>query len=783
MFNSCVLLLVVFVVLGGARPAAAQGIPGFDKAISEKRIQFVSEHHWKLVGAVELQQSDTQIFADEADVFLDEDRAVATGNVVFSQGASRISADRADFNIKTRLGTFYNASGMATFQPPRQKSTSGIAVPTMTGSQSNDVYFFGETIEKIGPKKYRITKGGFTTCMQPTPRWALSAETVTLNIDDYTLLHQAILNVKGVPLLYLPWLYYPTKKDQRATGFLIPTYGKSTLRGHQIHNAFFWAIDRSQDATIEHEYYSMVGQGLAGEYRYNFGGGSDGNINAHLLDQHEAFYPQANGTVTKVDASRSYNLQGGMNQILPGNLRARASVSYFSSIVTNQTYNTNVFDASRNSRRYGGNVVGFWNGYSLNGTFDRSEYLPNATDSYLTGGAPRVALSKSERPLFGSPVYFSFGSEYVYLLKETKFGTPGTPQAVVDNQDLTRLDITPQIRFPFKKFQWFTVSSSLSWRDTYYTRSLEPTNNPNVTPTKVIDESLNRRFFTAQAQLVGPVFNRVFDTPDNGYAEKFKHTIEPFLTLQRTSAIDNTAQIVFIEGIDRIIGGTTQYNYGVNNRIYAKRPVAPGMPSSAREIISVGISQTYYSNDQAAQYDTRYATSFSGSAPSNYSPIQLSVRAMPSNEVNTTLSAEFDSKYHSLRTINLGGGYSWTDHLQSTVTWSKRFFIPLLTGFNDATRLDHYVSTTTNVHTKDNRVGGMYTFNYDVLRKTMLQQRMSGFYNAQCCGIAVEYQSYNFSYVGSSLPIPADHRFFLSFTLAGLGNFSPFNGALSGVPR
>jgi hypothetical protein len=31
--------------------------------------------------------------------------------------------------------------------------------------------------------------------------------------------------------------------------------------------------------------------------------------------------------------------------------------------------------------------------------------------------------------------------------------------------------------------------------------------------------------------------------------------------------------------------------------------------------------------------------------------------------------------------------------------------------------------------------------------------------------------------------VPADHRFFLSFTLAGLGNFSPFNGALSGVPR
>ena len=64
-----------------------------------------------------------------------------------------------------------------------------------------------------------------------------------------------------------------------------------------------------------------------------------------------------------------------------------------------------------------------------------------------------------------------------------------------------------------------------------------------------------------------------------------------------------------------------------------------------------------------------------------------------------------------------------------------------------------------------------------------MQQRISAFYNAQCCGIAFEYQTYNFGPASVVAPIPSDHRFFLSFTLAGLGNFSPFNGALSGVPR
>jgi len=61
----------------------------------------------------------------------------------------------------------------------------------MTGSQETMVYFFGETVEKIGPKKYKITKGGFSACVQPTPRWDMSATTIILSLDHYTLLKNA----------------------------------------------------------------------------------------------------------------------------------------------------------------------------------------------------------------------------------------------------------------------------------------------------------------------------------------------------------------------------------------------------------------------------------------------------------------------------------------------------------------------------------------------------------------------------------------------------------------
>src|SRR5262249_32625303 len=156
----------------------------------------VGENHYKFFGAVEVEIGDAKIYADEVELVSDEHRAIATGNVVLQQGPNRIAADRADFNTETRLGTFYNATGIAAVRPPKAAPPrpGAAPVPQVPGQDTN-VYFFGDTVEKIGPKKYKITNGGFSTCVQPTPRWDLHADTVVLNIDHYTLLKQAVFTV------------------------------------------------------------------------------------------------------------------------------------------------------------------------------------------------------------------------------------------------------------------------------------------------------------------------------------------------------------------------------------------------------------------------------------------------------------------------------------------------------------------------------------------------------------------------------------------------------------
>ncbi len=719
--------------------------------------EIVNENNYHCIGDVELTMDDTTVFADEAWYFHDEKRAVAAGNVLYIQGNNRITADRAEMDTETRLGVFHNAWGLANIQPQRQMPPPGAFVaPQLTG-QDTDVYFFGETIEKIGPKKYKIRNGGFTTCVQPSPRWNLSANEVVLNIDSYTLLKNAVFNVKDVPLFYLPVLYYPTKEEGRATGFLLPTYGRSTLRGQQLSNAFFWAINRSHDATIKHDWYSKGDQGLSSEYRYVTLSG-DGTIEGHVLDQSNNGYGLP---------SRSFNIRGGGNQRLPGNFRGRARVDYFSSLATNQTLHSTLYDASNSRRTIGGNVVGVWRGTSINGTYDRSEQFSDTTHSSLLGTAPRVSVSRGERPLYrNSALYFAVGSEYVRYERETRSG-----EDVVDT-GVGRFDLNPQIRYPFKRWQWFTVNSTASWRTTFYDRSYFPGDFQLIG-----DDNLLRQYVAVNANAVGPVFTRVWNTPDNGYAERFKHTIEPFMNIQRTTAIDDYNRIIKTDGSDSIVGSSTSYTYGLSNRVYAKRRV--GTISMAQEIVTVDLRQSYYTDARSSQNDQQYISGYN-TTPSKFSPLALSVRTSPTQAFNTTFRAELDPQFRELLMTSLSTGYNWTTRFTTNVGWNRRYFIAGKAGYDNPDLLNHYLNLDTRLSTADNRFGGSYSMNFDVQQTKMTQQRINGYYNAQCCGIAFELQRFN--YYSSSGSVP-DNRFFMSFTLAGLGNFSPFSGALGNIPR
>lgn len=723
-----------------------------------KNLQFTlevlpEENITRLTGQVEITCGTWQFYADQVDFHNASSELVASGNVVFRSAGSQINADRVTFNTEELTGTFENASGSIALGEEVERS--------MFGTQEPDMLFYGETIEKRGPRTYRITRGGFTSCIQPTPRWELTASSVTLNLDDYALLKNSVLEVKGVPLFYLPVLYYPIQQDDRATGFLLPTYGVSTIRGQSISNAFFWAINRSHDATFFHDWFSSRGQGAGAEYRYILAQGSEGYARTYLLNEREMSAPQATGgktTTIKTPGRRSYEVRGSVTQRFNRAVSARGQANYFSDVTVQQSYYTDIYQASSRQRAVGGNVTGAWGGYTLSGTFDRNETFFGARYATLTGAGPRISLGQSERLIPATPVYYAFGIDYAHLLQRTDQGTQRF------DSGLHRLDIHPGVRFPFTRWQFLTVNSAASWRGTYWSERIDPRSRRQV------EQGVSRGYFAFEAQITGPTLVKVWDST-GGYAERFKHVIEPSFTLQRLTAIDNFNQIVRIDSLDSIVGGLTQIRYGVTNRIYAKRAEGKAT-ATASEILGIAVVQSYYTDERAAQVDPAFRSSFYGTPPSHFSPISLSVRAEPTPQISGSLRTEYDINVGALRTIGAEGGVAVGGWLDARAGWSQRRFIKSLPGFDDPRRLDHYLNTFTGLRSRGNRTGGLYSMHYDLTRNRFLQQRWVGYYNAQCCGFGVEYQSFNFLGLGTRALASQDRRFTVSFTLAGLGTFS-----------
>jgi LPS-assembly protein len=718
---------------------------------AQQRLEQLSESHWKLTGQVEIACEKSTFFADEVEFFTDSNRLSGKGNVVFVSPEGRLSADAVDFDTKNMVGVFTNASGIMSLGPKADRQ--------QFGGQDPDVYFFGDTVEKVGEKKYKVTRGAFTTCVQPTPRWELASGTVTINLDDYALLHNTVLRVKGVPLFYVPLAYYPLHKEQRATGFLLPTYGTSSIRGQAISNAFFLVMGRSMDATFFHDWFTRTGQGVGTEFRYAEGPGSEGTFRLYGFDQKNAQFVTSTGAVTTLDASKSFELTGNATQLLPFGLRSRTRLEFFSDLTAQQLYHANIYDASQRLRTLGGSVNGTWGPYSLSTTYQWNEAFDSPTTSTVYGSAPRVAGTLAQKSLFGLPIYAGATSEFAYVVYQDRH------TAVPLDESMTREDLFPTIRVPFSKLTFLTVNTSASYRVTHYSESNDPTTGT------IIDKPLTRSYGTVQTDIVGPVFTRIFDTPDNSFAERFKHVIEPTFSFAHISNISNYQEVpILTDGTDNVVGSTT-FTYGVTNRLLARTWPTDTSPGQAREVLTATIQQTYYTTAAASGSDTAYASA-SQSTLSNLSPVALTVRAAPTTAFDTTVRIEESVRGLGMQVFSLTSRIALGPETLST-SWSRSRTDP-------TTPANNYVTATNSLRMDQGRITGNYSVSWDVGRGYIVSQLARVLYNAQCCGFGFEFQRFAYP-ATSAFPLPADTRINFSFMLAGLGTFQNFFGAFGGL--
>ena len=94
---------------------------------------------------------------------------------------------------------------------------------------------------------------------------------------------------------------------------------------------------------------------------------------------------------------------------------------------------------------------------------------------------------------------------------------------------------------------------------------------------------------------------------------------------------------------------------------------------------------------------------------------------------------------------------------------------------------NNYIQQSTRLpHPGKARSAAWCTFNYDIARSTLLNQRYVGYYNAQCCGVAFEYQAFNYPEQRASFLCPRTGASTCRSRWPASASFSNFFGAFGG---
>lgn len=108
----------------------------------------------------------------------------------------------------------------------------------------------------------------YTTCQGDDPDWQIIAKNITVNAETGRgTARNAKLEIKGIPVLYSPWLSFPID-DRRQTGLLYPSAGTSNDNGFDFSIPWYWNIAPNQDLTLTPRWITDRGFMLGTEYRY-----------------------------------------------------------------------------------------------------------------------------------------------------------------------------------------------------------------------------------------------------------------------------------------------------------------------------------------------------------------------------------------------------------------------------------------------------------------------------------------------------------------------------------
>jgi LPS-assembly protein len=121
------------------------------------------------------------------------------------------------------------------------------------------------------------------------PLWQIRALSAVQDLEHKKIEYQdAVLEMYGIPVAYMPYFWHADPSVKRASGLLIPSAGASSHLGAFYAQPYYWVIDDQSDATFTPMVTSRTGLQLDVEYRRRFNSGylridgSAGNDNSSI---------------------------------------------------------------------------------------------------------------------------------------------------------------------------------------------------------------------------------------------------------------------------------------------------------------------------------------------------------------------------------------------------------------------------------------------------------------------------------------------------------------------
>ena len=243
--------------------------------------------------------------ADEVSYDRDHGLVTATGNVEAWQNDHIIRADRITFDRNTdvvaAMGhvTMIEPDGQVLFSDYAEL-TQGMregVLRTMSAILAENGKLVANGARRTDGKINELSRAVYTTCTlcakDPTkaPLWQIRARDAVQDQENHRIEYRdAVLDIYGIPVGWLPYFWHVDPSVKRASGFLIPSYGHVKNLGEFVQTPYFWSIDQNSDATITPTFNTQQYLNIDSLYRRRF---NDGALNVDIgvgYDQHK---PQA----------------------------------------------------------------------------------------------------------------------------------------------------------------------------------------------------------------------------------------------------------------------------------------------------------------------------------------------------------------------------------------------------------------------------------------------------------------------------------------------------------